>query len=129
MLSFSMSPTTQPTCSNCGHYPDSRTDYCPDCGSEDPWVEESVYEFDPEEDLPVIISHYVMRDDAPLYKAFCDELFGEQRIIQPDEIDGPVGDLPRMGELHEELFYIITTDFEIEGPYYSESDAVQSEFY
>lgn len=124
-----MSPQTQPKCNNCGHYPTSRTDYCPDCGEEDPWFEESLYTFDPEDDLPLIISYYVMEDQAPLYKAFCEELFGEQRIIKEDEIDGPVDNLPRMGELHEELFYIITTDYEIEGPYYSESAAVQSEFY
>jgi len=119
----------QDKCGECGYYPDRQTDYCPECGEKDPWIEESVYQFNPDNDLPLILSYYVTDYSSPLYKSFCEELFGEQRIITADEIDGPIENLPRMGELHEEIFYVLTDDYTIEGPFYSENEALNSDHY
>jgi hypothetical protein len=51
-------PPKEIICTSCDKTTDHETQFCPDCGSEEPWEKEPKYEFN-EEDLPLAFPYEV----------------------------------------------------------------------
>lgn len=105
---------TQTVCTECDATPSERTEFCPHCGAEDPWEEEAKYEFD-SNDLPIIFSHRISKDNYELWRDFCECYFGVYDLMGSDIANLP-DDFPRLSDVHAELYFAITEDYEVVGP-------------
>jgi len=105
-------------CRECGHETDTETAYCPDCGAADPWEDQPAYQFHAD-DLPVVFRYAVTDSEKwALWRAFCRSYFGTPELTASD-VAGLPGKFPRLKTCHVDLWWRITTDYEVEGPYLS----------
>lgn len=117
-------PATEMVCVQCRETLHENPNYCPECGAEDPLTERALYDFERDVDLPVVIevSHY--NYNYKLWHMFCEEVFGER--AHPSD----VVNMPEEGFAHKnmkhlvfEVYYTVTEDHEIKGPYLDRRDA------
>lgn len=112
---------TETVCSECGLVNQDRPNYCPDCGSEDPWVEEELYEFD-NEDLPIVFETSLTDDFWGLWDDFCRSYFGTTGL-EGEDIKGLPEGFPRMKYRMIDVYWVLTEELEVEGPYLSRKEA------
>lgn len=117
-------PITKTVCSDCGHCPDEESPYCPECGADATWVETPEYEFD-EDDLPVYFSYRIYDDNYELWDYFCESYFGVRGLKGSDTVGIP-DDFPELAFIEEEIFFAVTEELELEGPFLSEWAAKQA---
>lgn len=108
-------------CSECGNKGTEKDNYCPQCGSENPWVEKPKYSFD-EEDLPIIFESSISRDNWELWDEFCDSYFGV-RGLKGSDIEGLPDNFPRLKYSYFSVYWKITKDLDIKGPYICKENA------
>lgn len=106
---------TQTVCTDCGRETSVESEYCPGCGSEDPWEEQPVYRFD-EDDLPITFAYRIYDDNYGLWRAFCDEYWDHPSITGSD-IAGLSDNFPRLKFIETPVYFQITEDLELEGPF------------
>lgn len=106
-------PTTTVSCAECDHRGNVTDNYCPSCGTEDPWEERPLHDFD-DVDLPVIFEVNIHDDNFGLWNAFCEEVFGT-RVYGSDVANLP-DDLPRMKYYDVSVYWKLTQDLELLGP-------------
>jgi hypothetical protein len=111
---------TDKVCSECGETNSSSPNYCPNCGSENPWETEARYEFD-EGDLPVIFETSMTDDFWELWYDFTQSYFG-YRLDEEDVADLP-DNFPRMKYRYIDVYWVLTEELEIEGPFCNRSEA------
>lgn len=109
---------TETVCTGCGRQTTVESDYCPDCGAEDPWEEQPRYEFD-EEDLPIVVEFEVYDDNHSLWRDFCNQYFGKYELRGSDIVGLP-DDFPRMKYCTFSVYFKITEELELEGPFLEE---------
>lgn len=112
---------TETVCSECGTKSRSKPNFCPDCGAEDPWEEEALFEFD-EDDLPIIFETSLSDDFWELWDDFCQSYFGVCDI-EGDDVKGLPDEFPRMKYRMINVYWVLNEDLEIEGPYLSRKNA------
>lgn len=111
---------TETFCSECDRKDSSEPNYCPNCGAEDPWVTEPRYEFD-EDDLPVIFETSMTDDFWELWHDFTQSYFGCQ--LEGEDVVGLPDDFPRMKYRYIDVYWVLTEDLEIEGPFCNRNEA------
>lgn len=111
-------------CSKCDFQPERRTEYCPECGEKEPWVQEPEYEFD-EEDLPISFVYNLTNYDSPLWDAFCKSYFNTSMLNREDIASFP-SDFPTMPELHVQIYFYIDKNYNLRGPFI-DSDRMRQE--
>jgi len=108
-------------CTECGHETRSGTPHCAECGAADPWEERPAFEFDPQ-DLPIVFSYEVYDDGNGLWEAFCEAYFGTPELTGSD-IAGIPDAFPKLEYCMADLWFRITEDYDVEGPFLSRSAA------
>jgi hypothetical protein len=113
---------TEWVCETCGLMVEEDHDYtyCPDCGDEEPWIEQDKYTFD-EDDLPYVFSYHVYNDTWGLWHAFCQAYFGTR--LEGDHIANLPSGFPRLKYIDTDLYFVITEDLDLKGPYVDEESA------
>lgn len=114
-------PIKETVCEECEHKPKEETKFCPKCGAEDPWIERNAYEFD-EDDLPIVFSFETYNDNWELWGEFYREYFGHSELKGSD-IAGMPDDFPSLKYLMADLYFVITENLEVKGPFLEESEA------
>lgn len=117
--------STETVCESCEKPWTERSElepnYCPSCGEEDPWVEQPCYDWE-DVDLPVVFSYEVYRDHAELWNSFCASVFGKMELRESDIANFPDG-VPQMEYLIVDLYFKLTEDLELKGPFEERSKA------
>jgi hypothetical protein len=108
-------PPKEIVCTSCDKTTDHETQFCPSCGSENPWEEEPKYEFD-NEDLPIAFPYEVKNTNWKVWDEFCEHYFGE-RDVDGHDIKGFPRKFPKMETCETELWFVITESLELEGPF------------
>lgn len=114
--------TAKPTerrCNECGNVNDS-AEYCPDCGCGE-WVERVQFDFERDVDPPVIFETSVYNDTYGMWDAFCEQTFG--RRVKGSQIANLPDGLPRMKYYEVSLYWVLTEDYELNGPFLDEREA------
>lgn len=114
-----MAPT-ETFCEGCGYHPTEETQFCPECGMEQPWDTRPKYQFN-EDDLPLVVSYYHHDDHHGLWNQFCEDYFGAR--LRGSDIAGLPDDFPRMKFVDIEVYYAITEDCDLKGPFSSKTKA------
>lgn len=114
-------PVTETYCTECEHTPADETAYCPECGAEDPWDDRPMYQFD-EDDFPYVFSYEVYNDNYGLWRAFCQQYWGNPELTGGDVENLPDG-FPKLKYNVFEVHYAITEDYDLEGPFLDKQDA------
>lgn len=117
-------PITETVCGECDHNPDSETKHCPECGAEEPWEEQNAYEFD-EDDLPIIFAYNVYDDNHGMWRGFLQDYFGVGYNLKESDIANLPSGFPRLKYISQDLYFVITEDLELEGPFLSKQEARQ----
>jgi len=106
-------------CGECGAKPSNQSDYCPSCGTEDPW--EQHYEYDMGNvEFPVIVEREEYNDHYGLWDDFCREVFGER--VKGGQVANMPSTLPRMKYCVFTTYWKITKH-EAKGPFLSRQAA------
>lgn len=114
---------TETVCENCEHRPEEESNFCPECGEEDPWIERNKFEFD-EEDLPVVFEHTFNQADGEIWNSFSREYFDAPPGLKNGHIANfPAKKFPRMKKARVHVWYIVTEDFDLKGPFMTEDEA------
>lgn len=112
---------TETVCESCGHNGNGRSDYCPSCGEEDAWVEQALYDWD-DVDLPIVFSEEKYDDHYGMWRTFCAQVFGVYGINK-DDIENFPNNFPRMKYSVVEIYWKLTEDLKLRGPFLDESEA------
>ena len=119
-----MSDNTVPTetlCTECGHQPDNEPpNFCPECGN-DEWKSRAKYDFERDVDLPFVFSMEVYSDDYELWREFCYSAFDAN--LKGKNIANLPNNFPRMKYCTPLLYFKLTEDLDLEGPYLSKQEA------
>lgn len=115
---------TKTVCSECGTNNRSKPNYCPECGAENPWEEEAVYEFN-DEDLPFIFETSITSDNWELWDDFCQSYFSSSDLTG-DDIKNLPDDFPRMKYRMIDVYWVLTEDLDVDGPYLERKEARNS---
>jgi len=110
---------TKTVCESCGNQEDSEPDFCPNCGTEDPWTVEYLYDME-NVDFPVIVSWEMYHDNYEMWRQFCYEAFGVD--VNSNDVANIPSKFPRMKYMCPMLYFKVTKST-IEGPFLSESEA------
>lgn len=114
---------TEVVCENCEHYPEEETNFCPECGEEEPWIERNKYEFD-EDDLPIVFEHTFNQAGGQMWDSFAKHYFDAPPGLKGTQVaDFPSIKFPRMKKARVHVWYIVTEDYDLEGPYMTEEKA------
>ena len=104
-----------------GDVPGVELRYCASGGAgPNPWEEREKYDFKRDVDLPVVFSYHVYDDDYGLWHAFTQEAFGTE--LRGSAIAN-LPELPSMGFLEAELFFKLTEERKLKGPFLDEETA------
>lgn len=114
---------TKTVCSECGVKGSASNNYCPECGEENPWKEEPLFEFD-EDDFPFVFKYSQTKDFYELWKAWSRAYFGGE--VDRNEISGLPDDFPSLEYAMIDLYYVITEDYELKGPFLERREARNS---
>jgi len=109
-------------CTECGNKQEQSSDYCPSCGTENPWVIQDVYDMD-DVDFPLITEYSVYDDHGELWNEFCREAFGT-RLSESDIANIPRR-FPRMEYCIFDVYFVVYKS-EIDGPFMTEKKARES---
>lgn len=101
-------------CGNCGDKSQNEPNFCPKCGSKDPWVSVSKYEFE-ENDLPFIYTTSLTDDNWEMWDDFCESYFGVR--LEGCDIVGLPEDFPLMKYRYIDLYWILTEEYNVKGPF------------
>lgn len=112
---------TELVCESCGSKTTEVENFCPDCGTEDPWVEQPKYDFEDVE-LPYVFDMNLETRNYELWDAFCHSMWNAR--LGGDEIANLPDEFPQMKTLFTTVYVGITEDFEIVGPYLMREEAV-----
>lgn len=112
---------TRTICDSCGHKPRKETDHCPSCGTKEPWVLENTHDFEDVE-LPLVFSIEHYNDTYGLWKSFTESAFGAYNI-QGSQIANVPDGLPKMKYCIVEVYFKLTEDYELEGPFLERKEA------
>lgn len=111
---------TEIVCENCGNAGGNQPAYCEECGAEDPWTEEVLYDFDDVE-LPMTFSYEVYDDNYGLWDTFCRAAFGTE--LKSSQIANFPETFPRMKYCMPILHFKLTEEYELKGPYLDKQGA------
>lgn len=115
---------THTLCTECGSVTTTEPSYCPDCGGESPWVEEPRYDFE-DVDLPVVFSVQHYDDHHGMWRSFTGQVFDVHELKGSQIANLPTG-LPSMKHCVVELYYKLTENLELEGPYLEREEAQEA---
>lgn len=87
---------TDVVCRECNLKTVEKHKYCPDCGSEDPWIERDKYDFERDVELPVTFQETVNMNDWDVWRSFCDKVWDDRSIKGSNVQNLPPTGLPRM---------------------------------
>lgn len=114
---------TETVCRECGKNQEKETNFCPKCGEENPWMERNRYEFE-EEDLPIVFEHTFSQADFQIWDSFVREFFDAEPGLKSSHIaDFPGKKFPRMKKARVHVWYVVTEDYSLKGPFMSEEKA------
>ena len=111
---------TKTVCSECDTVPSSVTQYCPDCGAEEPWEKEPLYDFDDVE-LPIVVEYEHYNDTYGLWRAFCQQAFGGE--VELEDVANYDGPSPRDMKYCVINTYWVVDKSGVDGPYLDRSEA------
>lgn len=101
-------------CENCSKRSQSMPNFCPKCGSKDPWISVNNYEFE-EDDLPFVYTTSLTDDNWEMWDDFCESYFGVK--MEASDVAGLSEGFPLMKYRYVELYWILTEDYNIKGPF------------
>lgn len=108
-------------CTECEHVTQSETPFCSNCGAEDPWDERPRYRFDAK-DFPTVFRYEPHDPKWDLWRAFCSHYFGYPDLTAADVGGTPEG-FPRLKYTNLQVWYGITNDYEVVGPFLDDTAA------
>jgi len=114
---------TETTCEQCGNTTtdESPPPYCSQCGTANPWKEQSAYQFD-ESDLPIVFSYEVYNDTYRLWNTFV-HAYWNAHDLRGSDIDGLPEEFPKMKYCVFTVWFKVTEQYELEGPFLTEQEA------
>jgi len=116
---------TETVCESCGKEWGERSElepnYCPSCGTEDPWIEQPMYDFE-DVDLPIVFSEEKHDDHYGLWRSFCAQAFGVHEIYSSNIANFPDG-MPRMKYSVVEVYWKVTENLKLKGPFLDKDEA------
>lgn len=112
---------TETVCTECNWNPDRRTEYCPNCGSEDPWSERSQFDFERDVDLPHVFEMSFYNDTYGLWDEFCHSVWGTR--VKSSQIANVPSGVPSMKYCCPSVYYKLDEDLELHGPFMDKGDA------
>jgi len=107
-------------CEECGN-PNDTADYCPVCGS-DTWESHILYDFERDVDLPVVFPFRVYDDHYGLWNSFCETVW-DTRLSGEEIANRPRPGLPRMKYCTFDVYWKLTEDCELTGPFMDREEA------
>jgi len=118
---MSNEPATKTVCSECGTESNQFSNYCSVCGSgPEPWTDEYEADF-ADVELPVVFETNEYNDN--LWYAFSEQVFGG-RYSGSDVANLP-DMFPRMKYCDMTLYWKLTEDLELEGPFLNRVEALK----
>jgi hypothetical protein len=105
-------------CDECGN-PNDTADYCPECGN-GTWERHALYDFERDVDLPVVFPFSAYNDHYELWNSFCEAVWDTRLTAQ--QIANIPG-LPRMKYSEFEVYWKLTEDCELTGPFMDREEA------
>lgn len=105
-------------CEECGHHSDI-ANHCPECGN-DTWESHVLYDFKRDVDLPVVFPFRVYDDHYELWNSFCETVW-DTRLSGEEIANRP--ELPRMKYCEFEVYWKLTEDYELTGPFMDKEEA------
>lgn len=111
---------TEVVCTECNVRGSEDDSYCPSCGTEDPWEERPKYDVE-RLDLPLVFSRQYGSDNWEMWRSFCQAAF-DAYDLRGSDVAGS-GLLPRMKYDQTLVFYKLTEDYELKGPFCERQEA------
>jgi len=107
-------------CEECGHHSDYGN-YCLECGNGS-FETHTLYDFKRDVDLPVVFPFSVYNDHYELWNSFCETVWDTR--LQPEDIaNRPIPGLPRMKYSTFDVYWKLTEDCELMGPFMDREEA------